>query len=156
MEGICEMGPTLYCSYPRRLASLTICWFNCIGNTFYSVILRPWVLVRLESNSRPPAWQPDVPPTEPPVAVVIKLSYRKCRFLYFKVKYNSIHFWSREAWRVSNPTQWDPCVVSSRDLLHVTKISVKFTSWRQHCNKLFEGMEAPQLLLIIFGLLFLK
>ena len=35
------------------------------GSTFYSVILRPWVLVRLESNSRPPAWQPGAQPTEP-------------------------------------------------------------------------------------------
>ena len=35
--------------------------------TFSSVVLRPRVLVRPESNSRPPAWQPDVQPTEPPV-----------------------------------------------------------------------------------------
>ena len=143
MEGICEKGPMVYRPYPRRLGSLTICWFNCKGNTFYSVILRPWVLVRPESNSRPPAWQPDVPPTEPPVAVVMKLSYRKCRFHYFNVKYNSIHFWSRETWKVSNPTQWDPRVVSSRHLLDVTKTSVKFTSWRQHCNQLCKGMEIP-------------
>ena len=38
-----ETGPTVYSPYPRRLESLT---------TFSSVILRPWVLVRPESNSQ--------------------------------------------------------------------------------------------------------
>ena len=55
----CETGPPAYSHYPRRLESLTICWCNYKGNTFYSVILRPWVLVRPESNSRPPASQPN-------------------------------------------------------------------------------------------------
>ena len=31
------------------------------------LFLRPWVLVRPESNSRPPAWQPDAQSTELPV-----------------------------------------------------------------------------------------
>ena len=68
MEGMCETGPTVYRPYPRR--SLTNCWFNYIGSTFYSVILRPWVLVQPESNSRPPSWQPDVPPPSHRYAVV--------------------------------------------------------------------------------------
>ena len=38
-----------------------------LGSTFSSVILRPLVLVRPESNSRLPTWQPDAQPTEPPV-----------------------------------------------------------------------------------------
>jgi len=67
MKGICETGPTVFNPYPRRFESLTICWCNYKGSTFYSVILRPWVLVQLELNSQPPAWQQNVQPTEPPV-----------------------------------------------------------------------------------------
>ena len=59
----CEMGPPACSPYPRRLESLTICWCNYKGSTFYSVNLRPWVLFWLESNSRPPAWQLDTQPT---------------------------------------------------------------------------------------------
>ena len=62
----CETRPPAYSPYPRRLESLTICWCNYKGSTFYSVILRPWVLVGPESNSRPPALQPNAQPTEPP------------------------------------------------------------------------------------------
>ena len=54
--------------YPRRLESLTMCRCNSKGSTFSSVILsEPWVMVRPESNSRPPTLQPDAQPTEPPV-----------------------------------------------------------------------------------------
>ena len=74
----CETGPTVYSPYPRRLESLIICWRNYKGSTLYSVILRPWVLVGPESNSRPPAWQPDAQPTEPPVNNI----GRHCLFLF--------------------------------------------------------------------------
>ena len=73
MEGICETGPTIYRSRPGTLESLTICWFNYKGRTFYSVILTSWVLVRPESNSRPRAWQPDAPSTEPPMLIVLEV-----------------------------------------------------------------------------------
>ena len=63
----CKTGPPAISPYPKRLESLTICWCNCKGSTFSSVILRPWVMVRPESNSRPPASHPDAQPTEPPV-----------------------------------------------------------------------------------------
>ena len=34
MEDICETGPMVYCPYPRRLESLTICGCNYKGSTF--------------------------------------------------------------------------------------------------------------------------
>ena len=49
------------------LKVLTICKCNYKGSTCSSVILRPWVLVWSKLNSRPPAWQPNAQPTEPPV-----------------------------------------------------------------------------------------
>ena len=36
-----EMGPTVYCPYPRRLKCLIICRCNYKGSTFSPVILRP-------------------------------------------------------------------------------------------------------------------
>ena len=49
------------------LKVLTICRCNYKGSTFSSVILKPWVLVQPESNSRPPAGQTVAQLTEPPV-----------------------------------------------------------------------------------------
>ena len=42
----CETGPTVFRPYPRRQESLTICRHHHKGSTFFSVISRPWVLVR--------------------------------------------------------------------------------------------------------------
>ena len=39
MEDICETGPTVYSSYPRRLESLKICECNYKGSTFSSKTL---------------------------------------------------------------------------------------------------------------------
>ena len=44
MKDICEAGPSVYSPCPRRLEGLTIC--GCKDSTFFSVILRSWVLVR--------------------------------------------------------------------------------------------------------------
>ena len=72
----------IYSPYLRRLESLTICWCNYKGSTFYSVILRPWVLVRPESNLRPPTWQPDAQPTEPPVHGSVGFNNLQNQLLY--------------------------------------------------------------------------
>ena len=57
-----KMGPMVYSPYLRRLESVTIWGGNYKGSTFSSVILGPWVLVHLESNTRPPALQPNAEP----------------------------------------------------------------------------------------------
>ena len=46
-ETMQEMRSIAYLPYPRRLECLTICWLcRSKGNTFSSVILRPWELVQ--------------------------------------------------------------------------------------------------------------
>ena len=62
-----KFGDIVYSPYPRRLESLNICRWNWKGSTFSSVILRPWMMFRRESNSGPPAWQPEAQPIEPQV-----------------------------------------------------------------------------------------
>ena len=84
---------------PEDLKSLTICWCNYEGSTFYSVVLIPCVTVRPESNSRPPAWQPHAQPTEPPVQSFQRrgqdITGKKTRPAKRKsVKSRRRHFWA--------------------------------------------------------------
>ena len=59
MEDIYETGRLRFIMVLIRedLKVKTFIGCNYKSSTFSSVILRPWVLVRPESNSRPPAWQ---------------------------------------------------------------------------------------------------
>ena len=62
---------------PEDLKVLTICGCNYKGSTFSSLtgILRPWLLVRRKSNSRPSAWKPDAQPTEPQVSSALNFTF---------------------------------------------------------------------------------
>ena len=57
---VVRRGPHVqfYRPYPKRIESLTICGRNYKGSTYSLVVLRPWVLVQPELNSRPPV---DIP-----------------------------------------------------------------------------------------------
>ena len=41
----CEAGSTVYCPFPRKSESLTVCRCYYESSTFSSVILRSWVLI---------------------------------------------------------------------------------------------------------------
>ena len=54
----CETGPPAYRPYPRRLESLTICWWNYKGSTFLLSYLKTLSVGPVGvSNSPPPASQ---------------------------------------------------------------------------------------------------
>ena len=55
----------------RFIVSICRCNYKC--STFSSVLLRPWVLVRPDPNSRLPAGQTVAQPTEPPVHACVLL-----------------------------------------------------------------------------------
>ena len=70
----CGTGPTVYCPYPRRLQSLSIHRRHYKGRTFYSVILRPWVL------ARPRFWTCDLPHSTPLLKhPIVGTTHRECR-----------------------------------------------------------------------------
>ena len=82
--------------FANRLKSLNHLQMYYKGSTFSSVILRPWVLVRPESNSRRPAWQPDANPTEPPVSGLWRRRPEKGSFTRQKKAF-------AKCWNIANP-----------------------------------------------------
>ena len=102
------------------LKFLTICRCNYKGSTFSSVILRPWVLVQPESNSRPPAGQTVAQPTEPPVYA--------CVFLLVTAK--------KDTWK--RPMHWSTkCYVHADCKLPTTRLTTQRWITNIHnCSKL--------------------
>ena len=54
MEGICDIGPTVYSPCPRRLESLIICGCNCKGSIF-----SPRLINTLRDSPAGWTWKPD-------------------------------------------------------------------------------------------------
>ena len=68
-------------------------WCNYKGSTFSSVILRPWVLVRSESNSWPPTSQPDAHQLSHQCAVKTHLLSCKLLWKIFQLSSSITHWW---------------------------------------------------------------
>ena len=102
----CETGPPVLSSLSEKTRNSNNCRYNYKGSTFSSVILRPWVLlVRPESNSRPPVWQPDAQATEPPLrgsgnhVLINQLDDWSARMLRKLTRVNALNFRNKVLWK---------------------------------------------------------
>ena len=102
----CETAPSVLSSLSEKTRNSNICRYNYKGSTFFSVILRPWVLlVRPESNLRPPAWQSHAQATEPTLrgsgnnVLINQLDDWSARMLRKLTRVNALNFRNKVLWK---------------------------------------------------------
>ena len=124
-----DLARLLYGAVHKKTWRLTVCWCSYQGSSFCSVILRAWVLVRTEPNSRPPAWQPNAQPTEPPVCEMVNCG---C----IRVQNNEAY----SCWIVGPPCTGEEVLkmTAAKMLLMMTLLKTKASEWYSiRTSKLF-------------------